>query len=132
MPPDLPMVRKWLQKAQRDLELSHLAEERETIAELACFHCQQAVEKALKAFLEFKGVRPPKTHSLAELLDEAERLDARYGELPDVEWLTQFAVTVRYPDVELRVTAEHVQKGLAVAEHIFCFVGQSVPPEARP
>lgn len=35
----------------------------------ACFHSQQSAEKALKAFLEACGSRPPKIHSIAELAE---------------------------------------------------------------
>jgi HEPN domain-containing protein len=34
---------------------------------IICYHCQQAVEKYLKAFLCFHGVIPPKIHVLEAL-----------------------------------------------------------------
>ncbi|MBN2050303.1 MAG: HEPN domain-containing protein [Spirochaetales bacterium] len=36
--------------------------------EIICFHCQQAAEKALKAYLAYNEIRPPKTHDLDELI----------------------------------------------------------------
>lgn len=63
------------------------------------FHAQQAVEKLLKAALFLAGAAPPRTHSLAELLD----LAADHGLQPPPEaevlrWLTPYAVLYRYDD----------------------------------
>ena len=33
-----------------------------------CFHCQQAAEKYLKAFLVQRGLKPERTHDLAHLV----------------------------------------------------------------
>ncbi|GEM_PF-3716381 len=40
--------------------------------EIICFHCQQAAEKALKAYLVFLEIRVPKTHDLDYLLELCE------------------------------------------------------------
>src|SRR6266487_4389806 len=67
-PVKLRLVRQWLTKAHRDLgaaeQLSRTPEFRET----AVYHCQQAAEKALKAFLVWVEIPPPRTHDLADLL----------------------------------------------------------------
>lgn len=39
---------------------------------VAAFHCQQAAEKYLKAFLTWHGVEFPKTHDIGVLLDLVE------------------------------------------------------------
>ncbi len=61
------------------------------------FHCQQAVEKLLKALLSHLGVRFRKTHDLRELLD----LLADHGSAPpeylwEIDYLSPFAVDLRY------------------------------------
>jgi HEPN domain-containing protein len=74
-----------------------LGEER---AGVACFHAQQAVEKALKAALIFSGIAPPRSHSL----DALRSLLAADWELRssafDLSALSAWAVTSRYPDEE--------------------------------
>ena len=45
-------TRAWLDRARRDLRAAQLLTAGDSNAE-ALFHCQQAVEKALKAFLTF-------------------------------------------------------------------------------
>ncbi|MEW6114639.1 MAG: HEPN domain-containing protein, partial [Thermodesulfobacteriota bacterium] len=61
------------------------------------FHAQQAVEKALKAWLSLRGVPYPKTHDLRLL---TKLLQAQAGEqieqFLDLVPLTDFAVQFRY------------------------------------
>ena len=58
----------WVRKAESDL-----ADVRRTLAseegpfDTACFHCQQAAEKYLKAFLAWHGRQIPRTHDIEEL-----------------------------------------------------------------
>lgn len=67
---------------------------------LTCSLSQQSAEKYLKAFLQERGVRPPRTHQL-DLLAEPARRD-----LPDLtalrealNWLGDDGIDVRYPGV---------------------------------
>ncbi|MCL4446136.1 MAG: HEPN domain-containing protein [Actinobacteria bacterium] len=64
----------------------------------ACFHAQQAAEKALKALLIIEGIEPSWTHNLVEL---AEQLPGHYVEFFDkagLASLTPWSVTGRYPE----------------------------------
>lgn len=67
--------------------------------ELVGYHCQQAVEKLLKARLVDLGVNYPKTHNLQTLV---ELLEAQGKQLPadlaEVDLLTPFATIYRYED----------------------------------
>lgn len=57
-----------LVKARNDaLVLDKLAGDLEVADESVGFHAQQAVEKALKAVLEVRGVDYPRTHDIARL-----------------------------------------------------------------
>ena len=58
----------WMRFAREDATMARLAF-REEIWNQACFHSQQSAEKALKALLESTGIRPPKIHSVAELVE---------------------------------------------------------------
>jgi HEPN domain-containing protein len=50
-------IKQWIQKANEDLFVVNKLTEYEIIATSSvCFHCQQAVEKFLKAFLIANGV----------------------------------------------------------------------------
>jgi HEPN domain-containing protein len=63
-----------------------------------CFHCQQCIEKYLKARLIEAGIAFPKIHDLARLLDLLLPTEPAW-ELwrPELEVLTDFAVMFRYP-----------------------------------
>ena len=88
--------------AWKDLRAARAMLEPETFAEeIFGFHAQQAVEKAVKAWLSLVGRSYPRTHDLGVLLEllekssEAVPLDA--WELVE---LTDFAVQLRYDSYE--------------------------------
>ena len=66
-------VRQWRSKAASDWTAVEilLASER-CPADAVCFHCQQFVEKLLKALLTLHGIEAPRTHDLRRLVQLAE------------------------------------------------------------
>lgn len=69
-------IKQWLIKANEDLLVVEKLTEFEVIANAsACFHCQQAVEKFLKAFLIANGIEIKKTHNIEYLLSECSDID---------------------------------------------------------
>ena len=62
-----------------------------------CFHAQQASEKFLKAFLAYHDVDFPRTHDLDFLLLECQKINKEAFQI-DFKSLTDFGVSVRYPD----------------------------------
>ncbi len=110
----------WLGKADSDLRTAQAAlalDPPET--ETAAFHCQQAVEKCLKALLVAHDVDPPRVHDLAVLLemcaDQGHDLTGFRAAILD---LNPFAVQFRYPSEEVAPEEEEVQEGLETAESI--------------
>ena len=90
-------VNQWILKANEDLFVVDKLTEVEVIAtSSACFHCQQAVEKYLKAFLISNGIEIRKTHNIEYLLSECIDLDSEFSEI-DPKNLSDFGVDVRYP-----------------------------------
>ena len=64
----------------------------------ACFHCQQSVEKCLRAALTRRGVEFPLSHELGNLLDLLPP-DISLGiDHASIEALTTFAVNSRSID----------------------------------
>lgn len=63
---------------------------------ILCFHCQQAVEKFLKAFLIFNGIEIKKTHNIEYLLSECIDFDSEFS-IIDPKNLSDFGVDARYP-----------------------------------
>lgn len=92
-------VRQWREKAQSDWTAVEilLASER-CPAETVCFHCQQFVEKLLKALLTSHGIETPKTHDLRRLIQLAEPFAPELSRLSDAsDTLTIHGVETRYP-----------------------------------
>jgi len=87
----------WLERAYRDLTRVRVLLDVGD-SEGAGFHLQQALEKALKAFLLDQGILPRRTHDLVVLLDEAV---SRMPELEPFRELCEvangFYIPQRYP-----------------------------------
>jgi hypothetical protein len=66
------------------------------------------------------------------LLDLACQHDKQFSSLQDVEWLTHFAVEVRYPGYELKPTAADAADALARAARVFRFALDRLPSEVQP
>lgn len=89
---------RWLRQAEHDLSDAEycLAGGRHS---LACFLCQQAAEKALKAFLYARGAEQILGHSVADLAEECGKLDADFRALrPRAAPLDHYYVPTRYPN----------------------------------
>ncbi len=92
----------WIRKAESDLRnvANNLQVGGDDLpTDTLAFHCQQAVEKYLKAYLVSKDVSYPFTHDLALLIRKCSDLEPEFMEIMEAaESLTPFAVEARYPD----------------------------------
>ena len=65
--------------------------------EIFGFHAQQAMEKALKAWLSIIGIIYPKTHDLDELFSLLKENNIKIpADFINLDFLTEFAVQFRY------------------------------------
>jgi HEPN domain-containing protein len=106
-------TREWVKYAEEDFDAAcTLMRSRKKIsANLIGFHCQQCVEKYLKARLEEAGLQVPKIHMLAGLLRLLAPVEPLWMSFETVALdLTHFAVKFRYP--RPRRDTEGRQKGL--------------------
>jgi HEPN domain-containing protein len=71
------LVLQWLDKAAAE----QLSAQGGRFREIVAFHCQQAVEKYLKALLVRRQVEFQKTHDIAKLLDRVATVNANIAEL---------------------------------------------------
>jgi HEPN domain-containing protein len=69
---------EWFRKADHDLTAAHKLIEDADILDTVCFHCQQAAEKYLKAYLIFNGIEIERTHNLNKLKKECVKFDAGF------------------------------------------------------
>ena len=113
-------VARWKTKAENDFTAaSDLFKAESSATDAICFHCQQAVEKYLKALLINCEMKFQRTHDLIVL---AEILSSKYPELEkfkeDFSRLTFYAVDIRYPNEEFTPDAEEIQKALKCVKSV--------------
>jgi HEPN domain-containing protein len=128
------LVQSWLLKASDDLAVAQLLTRRENaFLEAAVYHCQQAAEKAVKAFLVFKDHDPQRTHDVDLLLDKAMHLEPSFaGSRTAGKRLSPFATLYRYPSRHPAPNLERVEEALNDAEAILSQVLAHLPTEVHP
>jgi len=97
------IVREWVKKAEQDFGIAHYLLKKRTAPAYdgICFHCQQCVEKYLKAFLTSQKIPFPKIHGLERLVVLATKKDGTFTMLQDIaKTLNPYAVDFRYPGEE--------------------------------
>jgi HEPN domain-containing protein len=128
----LEELRQWLRIARNDLRVARLAIPNGPL-EPGCFHCQQAIEKLLKAWLISRGEHPPFTHDLTLLLDLCEQQQAPFMDHRDEwEWVTGFGVTARYPTEVPEPDVAEAERALQAAESAWTIITLELPPEVQP
>ena len=133
MPPEMELVAEWFRLAADDLRVAELTLAADPpMLTSACFHCQQAAEKALKGFLQSTGPIPPKSHSLDYLLDLCEQHDSAFAGIRDTcAWLTEFGVGPRYPGFAPQPTASQASEALISARATVEFALRRLSDAAR-
>ena len=93
-------TREWVRCAEEDFDVANalLRRRTKTAANSIGFHCQQCVEKYLKARLEEGSLNAPKTHDLIVLLQLLLPVEPLWGSFaPALRRLNDYAVKFRYP-----------------------------------
>ena len=126
-------VRSWLSKASSDLLSARiLVEQSPLVLGPAAFHCQQAAEKTLKAFLVSRSVPFDRVHSLVYLVDLCEAKEPRFSSTREAaENLSPYAVEIRYPGDVPEISRDEARQALAAAEAVMDLVLGLLPPELR-
>jgi HEPN domain-containing protein len=107
-------VRAWIDKANNDInniEIILKSGESNLPTDTLSFHCQQAVEKLLKAYLISKNEKIIFTHNLADLVSICIKHDKAFESIIEkAEILTPFAVEIRYPDSIILPSVEEAKE----------------------
>ena len=122
-------TRRWLAKAERDLYAARTGMGADPpLLDDAAFHCQQAVEKVLKAFLVGHGQSFRKTHLLVEIGMQCVEVDSSLLLLVErVRPLTDYAWRFRYPGETEIPTEEEAKRALTIAEEVVAAVRDRLP-----
>jgi len=122
------LIEKWLDKANKDLRTAeHELSNPDSVTESVCFHCQQAVEKYLKAYLVFLNILFPKTHEIGELITKCETEDEGIKILKEeADFLTDYAVEVRYPDDWFEPTHDESEEAVEIAKKVRDYIASKI------
>ena len=102
---------------------SHLPDYDDVIA----FHCQQAIEKALKGYLIFLDIEFKPVHDLGYLLNLAStKNDAIDIYFEEVDRISRYAVQIRYPDTIIKLTKFQIQEAIKMADLIWAMVNGKI------
>lgn len=118
------IVKKWCKYAGDDLQVAKNLMEtmHNKPLEIICYHCQQAAEKYLKAYLISKNWGLERTHDLIILLTTAVNYDSDFSNYKKhCSFMNSFGVKVRYPD-EIDVLERDANYAIKFAEEIEGFV----------
>jgi HEPN domain-containing protein len=98
MPDNAAEGSRWLQQAQQDLEDAAFTREGARF-NLACFLGQQAAEKAIKAYLYFRGAEDVWGHSLTDLCEDAKIFEMFFDTIKsEARQLDKYYYITRYPE----------------------------------
>jgi len=130
------LVRDWLTRASHDLRSSRaLASLDDPLLDAAIYHCQQAAEKSVKAWLQSNDDPFPKTHDIADLVERAAGINPDFRKFAKAaSVLTPYVSAFRYPGGfdEPMPTREEFDEALQYAQDIYDFALSLLPVDARP
>jgi HEPN domain-containing protein len=124
-------VNKWFIIAESDLVTARKLISEKILNAVVCYHCQQAVEKLLKAFLVSKNKEFEKTHNVSKLIDLCAEIDKEFLELVEkgVHKLSIYATELRYPDGFYIPSDEETEDAINKAEYVKEFVMRKLERE---
>lgn len=126
-------IRHWMIKARHDLgSARRLMAGEEPYLDTAVYHCQQAAEKALKAYLTLQDAPFQKVHDLAVLIEQCISIDRDFEQLIGIsDTLTPYATAFRYPGDILEPDRADAEEALKLAERVVDFIVKRMPMEVR-
>ena len=129
MSAETELARQWLAKAQNDLlNADNNLNAEQVPLDTVCFHCQQAAEKMLKAFLVGNGRPHPFTHDLLLLLQHVLPIHTNAEQLRDaLSLLMPYAVEIRYPSDEFTPTEDDAKEARRAAEEVLTWLRAALP-----
>lgn len=133
-PESYEMAQVWMAKAKSDLATARLLiTGNEPYLDTGSYHCQQAAEKAIKAWLTAEEIPFIKTHSLEILVNlcapSAPGIEQFLGHAME---LTPLATEYRYPGDMLEPSAEEARRALALAEELTTWICHRLVQAGQP
>ena len=124
----LEQAREWFERGDHDLEGARILVEARGYTDVIGMLIQQAVEKYLKGYLVFFGIKPPKVHELDFLLHQVEIFDHSLDSFIDFcEKTTRYYLEDRYPPGPAVIYSRRdIQDGLDTAYDLIRIIKEKV------
>jgi HEPN domain-containing protein len=120
-------VRTWLTYAREDLAAAdELLESPNVVKRVACFHAQQAAEKAIKAALIFAERKPPRQHDLKKLCDALPEGWLVKAIAEEADRLSPWAAESRYPGPWPTASDDEAKEAVGIANKVVRLVEQDL------
>jgi HEPN domain-containing protein len=120
------LVKEWFDIASDDLRSAAFLFENlcPKPIEIVCYHCQQAVEKAMKGYLINHDIEPPYIHDLEKLRKMCIEFNPSFETIKEVCLeLRGYAASARYPNFP-EITEADAASALKEAEKIYAFCAE--------
>ena len=132
MPNDPVLIeetKSWLKKAKLDLKTAeHSLTSDQPLTEIALFHCQQSVEKSLKAFLTFHQTVFRKTHLIEEIGQQCIKIDSSLsGVISKAVPLTEYVSKYRYPGEIEEPELQEAQDAIQITKEVYNVIFSKIP-----
>lgn len=130
-PSDSKFYFEWLKSAQQDIHVASVLVNDAHGRNACAFHCQQAIEKALKAYMLLSSGRLLDGHNLTWLCRQAMKYDDEFEQWFDESAsLNRYYIETRYPaDIPLQLSHDDIKRVYKMAKNMYDFIGQQVDEE---
>lgn len=133
----------WLDRAGEDIQSAWLLLRDDNCYNSAAFHCQQTIEKALKAYILIKSDSLVDGHNLTWLCKRAMKYNKHFAQyLDESASLNKCYIETRYPaDLPLELEYEQVKRYYEMAKTMYRYICEQTDallesgrthPEQRP
>jgi HEPN domain-containing protein len=114
----------WLEISARDLLAARLLIELEQCYDIAAFHCQQCIEKSLKAYIIDRTGILVDGHNLTWLCRQAMKHNSAFKRWMDkTAQMNRLYIETRYPsDIDLMFNDEKINQVYETAKDIYDFI----------
>jgi HEPN domain-containing protein len=117
---------EWLKVAKEDLRAAKVLLKEELYSAVT-YHCQQAAEKTLKAYLVFKKQPVLKTHDLTKLVELCMGEDREFEKVYIyARYLNPFSTKFRYPSEYDIPDAGHAENTIKQTRKLMDFVADKI------
>ena len=121
------LVQEWISRSQNDWKTAKIIYEEKGPGDTLCFHCHQAVEKYLKAYLVFKNIHFEKIHHLWQLAKLGAKEDKDFLDFEeDFKTLDAYYIESRYPPETRFYPRQECKKVLDLAEKLIRFITNKI------